>query len=580
MPIETDEATIDTLFSANSIFRMPMFQRRFEWTTTRGTSQNGARFWSDLDELLEEQVEKSFLGAIVVKNVYFGPLRPSIVEVIDGQQRITTIYTLLCAITRFSERNNYSGASTMANTYLMLSNNPTTGNKPKIEPTLKDVAQFNQIISELRSIENPSLLPNSGDGRRLRSMYLFHLREVEKRCIENGVYSESKLENLIHHVTRNLAFVLIQVPDEYDANRVFETLNERGISLSTADLVRNLIFSRSESNPATIEAIYNNHWIPLENQFNYEDKVKFAGYFYPFGLSFDPNVKKNSLYRILKDTWADLDPREMIEQLEIHTNTYRGLVFGVDSLQDDVFPNEDLRLRIDRLHRLGAPTSMYAFLFNVITHSQTQDDLTETLRCLDIVESILVRRSFLAIEPTGIHGLFKGLWQACGSTANSHRMQEILDAVEYFKFPEDSAFREAVVGKGTNFYARKMAMYICTEYEIYLHRENGGDRPSLEDITKEHIIPQSLENAHDYDISVEEHSEWVNSWPNIVLLQPEANSQIGNKNWSIKKPFYQNQSVFQSTRVMGQEESINVQVLEERGQMLSEFAVNRWPRHI
>ena len=107
MSIEANEANLDSIFSAPSIYKMPMFQRRFAWSTTQ-KEENGKRLWRDIDEVYEGQVDKTFLGALVVKIHSTGPLRPDDIEVIDGQQRLTTLYMLMCAIVRYCEKNRLS----------------------------------------------------------------------------------------------------------------------------------------------------------------------------------------------------------------------------------------------------------------------------------------------------------------------------------------------------------------------------------------------------------------------------------------------------------------------------------------
>ena len=120
------------------------------------------------------------------------------------------------------------------------------------------------------------------------------MKEIENRCKIDGNHDSERLRDLIDKVTQKLSFVLIQVPNEYDENKVFETLNERGVPLSAGDLVRNLIFSNVGDDPQAAIAIYNNRWIPFENMFTFAESDRFNGYFYPFGLSIDPNIKKNT----------------------------------------------------------------------------------------------------------------------------------------------------------------------------------------------------------------------------------------------------------------------------------------------
>lgn len=577
MPITAEEANLHKLFTASAIYKMPMFQRRFAWATTSG-DENGRRLWRDLDEVLESQVEKSFLGALVVKVDSMGPLRPDYIEIIDGQQRLTTLYMLLSAIVRYCEKNRETDiASTLASRYLIITGNSELPNVPKLQPTLKDTNQFNRTIRELRSIENPTLPVDSGDGTKLRKMFIFHMKEIENRCKIDGNHDVERLKDLIKKVTQQLSFVLIQVPDEYDENKVFETLNERGIPLSAGDLVRNLIFSNVGDDPQAAEAIYNNRWIPFENMFTFGESDRFNGYFYPFGLSIDPNLKKNSLYRVLKQKWSGKSADEIITLLERHIPSYRALVFGLEAVDSSIFEDEQLRKRIDRLYRLKIPTSMYSYLFNLLTSTTENSDIREVVRCLDIIESILVRRSFMDIEPTGIHGLFKGMWQTCGNKPDAQALFDIINRTPYFKYPSDNDFSTGVIGKGTNFYSRKIANYICSEYEFSLH--NSGDRPSLENITREHIIPQNPLEHNDYNITEEDMENWLNTWANICILTGQANSEIQNANWREKRDYYQNESIFKSTRKIAQENpSMGIRELEHRSEELVRFAIVRWPR--
>ena len=578
MPITADEANIHELLNSNSIYVMPMFQRRYAWDANTG-QKNGIRLWRDIDELLDGEVEKSFLGALVVKTISTGPVRPDNIEVIDGQQRITTLFMLLCAIVKWCEKNGkINDAEIYGNTYLINNSNPQM-KIPKLRPTLKDTAQFNKTIRELGTISNPHLESNdAGDGLKLRKIYNYHLKEIEKRCMFDGEEVPNKIEEILEAVSKKMSFVLIQVESEYDENKVFETLNESGIPLSAADLVRNLIFSNLEATNYNAENIYNNYWLPFENLLTHNNKEKMKNYFYPYGLSKDSNVTNSSLYRTLKEIWIGKDPIEIIEDLNTHTVAYRGLVFGPQSLDNADVADEQLKNAIGNLFRMKVPTSTYSYLFNLISDSKDKIDASDAVKCIDIIESILVRRSFLDIEPTGMHAQFKTLWNNCGQKADPEKMSEILNGVAYFKIPNDGEFETAIMGKGTTFYKRKLAKYVCLEYERFLN--NSGDildLDGMENITMEHIIPQSLPEGHDYLIGDEDHSDILDSWPNICLLTKTANSQIGNKIWAEKKIYYASESFFRSTREIGENyNEMGPHTIEERGEQLKQFALNRW----
>src|SRR5712672_2579797 len=89
----SDETELSSLLSGDTVFAIPYFQRAYKWNPTRLQQLN-----SDLLNLVDESTDLHFLGAIIIHGRRSNPSDPDVYEVIDGQQRITTIYLYLCAI--------------------------------------------------------------------------------------------------------------------------------------------------------------------------------------------------------------------------------------------------------------------------------------------------------------------------------------------------------------------------------------------------------------------------------------------------------------------------------------------------
>jgi len=112
----SDETDLSTLLSGDTIFQIPYFQRAYKWKPERLTQLN-----RDLLNLVDESSDSHFFGAIIIHGRRSNPSEPNVYEVIDGQQRITTIFLYLCAIVRvLIENSEYSEAVGLFQKYLVI----------------------------------------------------------------------------------------------------------------------------------------------------------------------------------------------------------------------------------------------------------------------------------------------------------------------------------------------------------------------------------------------------------------------------------------------------------------------------
>ena len=229
---------------------MPVFQRRYTWERERQWEP----FWGDVLEVVEAYVEAAqslgaaprgdelpvhFLGAIVVKLVPFGAGQLELREVIDGQQRLTTIQLLIGAA---ASALGQLGAAEQADVLRdLIENRPyLTKGQPdsifKVWPTKHDRAAFRAVMSD-RARTNHS-----------RGIGSFRLSVSFENAVSEWAVGipegdrELHLQALEAVVRAQLHIVWIDLDDRDNAQVIFETLNDRGAPLNAIDLVKNLVF--------------------------------------------------------------------------------------------------------------------------------------------------------------------------------------------------------------------------------------------------------------------------------------------------------------------------------------------------
>lgn len=226
----------------------------------------------------------------------------------------------------------------------------------------------------------------------------------------------------------------------------------------------------------------------------------------------------------IRGIWDKLGgPAAIIENLEKFQEPYVCLSSG-SNLEK---ATKSINLRIHRLHSLNRPSSVYPFLMRLLA-SYTAGQLSEfkVLETLDVVESFLVRRAICGIEPTGLHAVFKGLWDEIFATPNDPKDSEINAATirekvmsrSTISWPSDAMVKDAILNGPL--YRRKIRQFAIREYELSLDAECPGD---ISDI--EHIAPQKKPDDWT-DVPKDEYEAVLHTWGNLAPISPGMNKKF------------------------------------------------------
>lgn len=268
--IENFQFKIQEAFGQN-FYVVPDYQREYVWTE-REVNQ----LLEDIDEQVDDRTDHLyFIGMVLVTSVSNGNY-----EVIDGQQRLTTLFLLLCALRyRFGEASAHFPiiGNLLTSTYISGSGDVVTN--LRLDPRYEHAEEVTSRLvtgtldgTALRNELKAAHVPFTGSVERLTVAY-----DAILRFLEAGYDTTEELKKYWGFVAGKVVFIQIST-DMSSALKIFETINERGVGLSPMDLLKNLLFSNVKPSAfAELKASWKKVTGPLEK--SKEKPLRFLRYF-------------------------------------------------------------------------------------------------------------------------------------------------------------------------------------------------------------------------------------------------------------------------------------------------------------
>ena len=228
------------LIGNGKTYRVPPYQRDYAWT-----EEAWEDFWNDVLDLRRQPDGRHYMGALVVQGRTDREF-----TIIDGQQRLATLGTLSLAVIHklhrmavdgIDEERNLERAKVLRNRFVGEKDPASLIESSRLNLSRTDDAFYQNCLVQLRTPLNPRGLPRSNALLWECFQYFSERLDALDDIQEDG---ESLARILSETTARGLLFILITVEDEFDAYTVFETLNARGLELTTADLLKNYLFSK------------------------------------------------------------------------------------------------------------------------------------------------------------------------------------------------------------------------------------------------------------------------------------------------------------------------------------------------
>ncbi|WIY83954.1 DUF4268 domain-containing protein [Propionimicrobium sp. PCR01-08-3] len=559
--VQAKETNLEGVLEGRKQYVVPLFQRPYSWKR-----EQIDRLWADLIDIARTRRTSPdathFIGSLVLAvSPGVGAVGMNEFLVVDGQQRLTTL-TLLLAALRDHLVETVGGSEREGIDTQYLINRFDKGAPTKFLPTQDDRQAYEAIIRSLG---------NAGDGTRIEKNYNHLKAKLAKLNNEDGSVSAKELEDAI---LRGLELVAVQAEQSDNAHRIFESLNNTGMPLTQADLLKNYLFMRLGDNRTN--AVYQSIWRPLEQKLAPKDLELL---FWLDLVFVDENAKQT-------DTYAGQQKRldRLATPSEIENEISRIAALGdvlVSILEPSRESDPEIRIWLERIKAWGSTTA-YPIVLRILARraagTATAEQATSAFHTLI---SYFVRRVVIGRATAGIN---KTLLQAVAAVGDEPDVAVALRSYlsngrKYFG--TDAQVREAV---GTvDFYhnGRKAQQNLILRWleESY----EGKETTNLTGLTIEHVLPQTLSEETrdefaetldgDADL-VAEHGRIVHTIGNLTLTG--YNSELSNRPFAIKRDQL-GKSPLEMNKTIAAHESWGTEEILSRGAKLADRIISLWP---
>lgn len=496
-------------------FVIPVYQRNYDWG-----KQHCKKLLEDIISAYKRD-RFHFIGSIVYvdqgeENKIYRYL------VIDGQQRLTTLFLLLKALLDSADDDNI---------------------KKEIRDILFNVDKYNDLKLtdltkiKLKPIKNDNdqfvYLMNNDFQSMNRNSNIFINYDYLKQQIKKAVQGDITVKDILSGIKKLTSAVIILDPQEDNPQIVFESINSTGLDLSLADLVRNFILMTDKNQ----EKLFENYWVKIEHNVGPKRMTAFITDYLQFTCR--EMVSTQNAYTAFKNYFNNehCENESLLKQLLHYSELYKVFLYGNNNDYSQIV-NEKLA----GLRALDQGT-IYQFLFHVFddycSNTITMEELEKTMT---FFLNYLTRRIVCGVGSNSLRGLYKTLYNRI--FADKLNLENYCDAILQFfsllntkdAIPSDSMFKDALLN--TDIYNKKSVCKFLLKSIENMEIDGNPNREILDvaALSIEHIMPQKLSEYWQQKLGngfEKVHEKFVHNLGNLTLTG--YNSELGQKTFEEKK---------------------------------------------
>ena len=490
---------------------IPIYQRKYNWSL-----DECKQLFQDILSIGNDEKRKSyFIGSIVVKKDSEELLDPlAEVTLIDGQQRITTLTLIYCALCNYYKNINERLCRNIYGNYLV---NHDLDETIKLHLTKNDNESLKYIINTIPTDKEFKLTPD--DSINIYNNYEFFRNQIHEDNVE-----------IIIRGLKKLIFISVVLDQEDNPQLIFESLNSTGLELNKNDLIRNYILMGLDTKHQN--ELYENYWFEIEQIF--KNNEWFFDEFIRYYLSFESGrlPKRADVYKEFKNhanSFENID--ELVKDVHKFAGHFSCIRFGKEE-------DPDLRDAFDSLAGLDFNVTL-PFLLSAYDDYQNSLDnpninLTrdEFIRIVKYVESYCLRRSICDIPTNSMNKTFARLSKEINKQDYyNYFVAAMFEKDTYKRFPANDEVQEKLLSQ--NMYSKRK---ILNHILIAIENTEGKEFVNTENSTIEHIMPQNLTKEWEMELGSnyeEIHSNYLHTLGNLTLTP--YNSELGDKSFFDKK---------------------------------------------
>ena len=499
-------------------YSIPVYQRNYEWS-----AEQCEKLFEDI--IQAHELDRYHFTGSVVYSLLKNENKIDYYVIIDGQQRLTTIYILIKALYDVAETDSEKDtlASVLFNEDKFKKYNIDESSKLKLKPIKSD----NKQLLYLMSNQIDKMDKSSGIYKNYESF----CKLIRKKLVDDQNLTIEKIYDGIEHLS--CATIKLEEEEKGKEQEIFERINSTGVPLNLADKIRNFVLMTDIDQ----DRLYEDYWLVMEQLLGND----YLPYFFLDYLHFknDGFVREKEAYDEFKTLFKNgkYTNETMLSELLHYAKQYNIFLKGDDEFGDDI--NDAL----SGLRKLKQ-TTVYLFLFSVFDDYEAgvigKEELAEVLHLL---LSYSIRRLICEINSNSLRGLYKTLYGRV--FRREENKQHYYDAIVSFltqltsrdTIPTDEEFTLAL--RERNLY-RKNAL--C-KFLLLAIENQGKEKVETDTLSIEHIMPQNKNLSKAWQTMLGEnweqvHDRYLHTLGNLALTG--YNTELGDKPFDIKKSMLQN----------------------------------------
>ena len=525
--MEAGKRTIRDIFNRGRNLEIPFFQRAYVWDT-----EQWQRFLEDM-RMVSITKRPYFLGSVILKQQETASNKDSILTVIDGQQRLTTLNIFLKVLCLKNNADNdfiETFKKQRDKSIILLHNH-------------NDQDSFNEVVN----LESLKVFKDFSENDKILTAYNFFNENITEDDLSNSLDFFNILDNIL--------FVGIDLGYEEDEQQIFDTINSLGVRLTTAELLKNYFFKRDEID--TYEVFWKNIFEKDDETKIYWDKEITTGrlkrtfidlFFFSYlqikiqetelKVKTDDKIefsKVENLFESYKRFIRDykLDKKAILDEIKEYSILFK------ENFDYDII-NEELTAKsgIERINTIifGLDTStLIPYTLYILRNVEEESQRNELFA---FIESYVMRRMIVKATTKNYNQLFTDRLISNKVLSKEDFVQFLVkrtDKVNFF--PNDTELKQ---GFDNSILINKQTAGIIYLIESRI-RNRDKQATQLLGINKyslEHLMPKKWENKWN-GISTKEEEDFRNfklkTLGNLAIITQSLNASIRDANWPTKK---------------------------------------------
>jgi uncharacterized protein with ParB-like and HNH nuclease domain len=513
MNIKAEVKTLGTIFVEPSVFAIPPFQRNYSWKKDQVNE-----YWDDLMVIADSSSKgEYFLGQIILVRI---PGSESNILILDGQQRLTTSMILMCVIFDYLSFETDGSDSSISKFLDHIKQHIYASTDKGLVPRLKLNRYDEPFFRSIYSQENFEIA-NLESHRLIKNAYENYYSKIHDEFSKSGF---ERLQNIFYVLRKQFVVAEISCQTIEDAHLLFESMNGKGLDLSKADLVKNLIFSKLAHNN-DYDSVEED-WAEIIKNLYGKDITSFLMYFWSSKFE---EIRKNQVFQVFKDKVLNQNnAKQIIEDLKKESKLFSYIQ------NPDEYPDKKVKKLLKELQLLNSDLSQILIL--AILSSCTNPN--ELVKYFKFLIAFLFRYSIICGGASNtLLPIFCKISQQLRRKTNAYN--HFVDSLKPLLPSEDEFKREFLLFKAR---ANTISKYI-------LGKINDQKNPTkeyilnIEELHLEHIVPKAWEKDNNWKNEIKDSDlttngldkkDFIHLIGNHTLLNDKVNMAFKNQSFSKK----------------------------------------------